>query len=44
MIDFQEIIAFLILFAAVFYLVQKFFWKKKNKKSCGTDDTCGDCH
>ncbi|WP_396178569.1 FeoB-associated Cys-rich membrane protein [Flavobacterium sp.] len=42
MMTFQEIIAFIILFAAVFFLARKFFWKKKKAKNCGTDD-CG-CH
>ncbi|MDD2985676.1 FeoB-associated Cys-rich membrane protein [Flavobacterium sp.] len=39
---FQEIVAFIVLGIALFYLYKKFFWKKKNKKSCGEDD-CG-CH
>jgi F0F1-type ATP synthase membrane subunit b/b' len=39
----QEILAFIILFAAVFFLVKKFFWKKSSK-NCGTDDGCGACH
>ncbi len=39
---FQEIAAFIVLGFALFYLIKKFFWKKKNKKSCGEDD-CG-CH
>ncbi len=42
MIEIQEILAFIVLFAAIFFLIKKFFWKK-NKKSCGTDDNCG-CH
>ena len=44
MFDTQEIIAFLILFAAILFLARKFFWKKKGGKSCGTDDECGGCH
>jgi len=36
----QEIAAFAILAAAVFFLVRKFLWKKKDK-GCGPD--CG-CH
>jgi hypothetical protein len=39
----QEILAFIVLFAAIFFLVKKFFWNKKGKKGCGTDDNCG-CH
>ncbi|WP_368738868.1 FeoB-associated Cys-rich membrane protein [Escherichia coli] len=27
---------------AIFFLVRKFFWKKKKGKNCGSDD-CG-CH
>jgi uncharacterized protein YpmB len=36
----QEIIAFIILFLAVAFLIKKFFWKSKNKKDCG-DGNCG---
>lgn len=37
----QEIIAFGLLFIAIAFLVQKFFWKKKaKKKNCGDSD-CG---
>ncbi|URC15028.1 FeoB-associated Cys-rich membrane protein [Flavobacterium sp. B183] len=36
----QEIIAFIILFIAVGYLIKKFFWKSKKKKDCG-DHNCG---
>lgn len=43
MIGIQEILAFIVLFAAIFFLVKKFFWKKKDEKGCGTDDNCG-CH
>jgi glycopeptide antibiotics resistance protein len=38
----QEIVAFIILGFALFYLFRKFFWKKKNKKNCGPNDC--DCH
>ncbi|AUC82897.1 FeoB-associated Cys-rich membrane protein [Lacinutrix sp. Bg11-31] len=38
----QNIIVFIILSFAVGFLVKKYFWKKKSKKACGTDD-CG-CH
>nr|WP_294926979.1 FeoB-associated Cys-rich membrane protein [uncultured Flavobacterium sp.] len=36
----QEIIAFIILFLAVAFLIRKFFWKSKKKKDCG-DGNCG---
>ncbi|OMQ12396.1 FeoB-associated Cys-rich membrane protein [[Flexibacter] sp. ATCC 35103] len=36
----QEIIAFVILFIAVGFLVRKFLWKSKKKKDCG-DGNCG---
>jgi len=38
---FQEIIAYIILGAAVIFLIKKFFFKKKSDKDCGGD--CG-CH
>ena len=38
----QEIIAFVLLGIALFFLVKKYFWKKKSDKNCGSDD-CG-CH
>jgi len=38
----QNIIVFIILGIALAFLIKKFFWKKKTKKACGTDD-CG-CH
>ncbi|HLA55821.1 MAG TPA: hypothetical protein VK623_06955 [Flavobacterium sp.] len=38
----QQIIAFTALALAIFFLAKKFFWKKKSKKDCGSDD-CG-CH
>ncbi|HOZ74250.1 MAG TPA: FeoB-associated Cys-rich membrane protein [Flavobacterium sp.] len=38
----QEILAYIILAAAIFFLVRKFLWKKKNEKNCGEGD-CG-CH
>ncbi|HBI00746.1 MAG: FeoB-associated Cys-rich membrane protein [Bacteroidetes bacterium HGW-Bacteroidetes-23] len=42
MIDFQEIIAFIILGIAIVVLYFHFFGKKKSKKNCSSDD-CG-CH
>ncbi|WGD35666.1 FeoB-associated Cys-rich membrane protein [Olleya sp. YS] len=38
----QNIIVFSILGFALFFLWKKYFFKKKSKKACGTDD-CG-CH
>lgn len=38
----QEILAYIILAAAIFFLVRKFFWKKRKDKNCGDGD-CG-CH
>ncbi|WP_299883958.1 FeoB-associated Cys-rich membrane protein [uncultured Lacinutrix sp.] len=38
----QNILVFTTLAFALLFLVKKFFWKKKTKKACGTDD-CG-CH
>lgn len=38
----QEILAYSILAVAIFFLVRKFFWKKKKDKNCGNGD-CG-CH
>jgi len=38
----QNILAITAVLLAIGFLVKKFFWKKKSKKSCGTDD-CG-CH
>lgn len=38
----QNIIALIILGFAVFYLIKKFFFKKKSDKNCGNDG-CG-CH
>jgi hypothetical protein len=40
--DFQEKLVYLIVLAAIGFLVRKFFWKSKSKKNCG-DDGCG-CH
>jgi hypothetical protein len=41
--DFQEVIAFIALGFAVFFLCKKFFFKKKKSdKNCGGDD-CS-CH
>ncbi|MGK4566618.1 FeoB-associated Cys-rich membrane protein [Flavobacterium sp. 3HN19-14] len=38
----QEILALSALAIAIFFLSKKFFFKKKSKKNCGSDD-CG-CH
>lgn len=38
----QEILAFIVLGFALFYLIKKFLWKNKNKKKCGPNDC--DCH
>ena len=38
----QQIIAFLILGVAIYFLYNKFFGAKKSKKDCGSND-CG-CH
>jgi hypothetical protein len=38
----QNILVFTTVALAIGFLVKKFFWKKKAKESCGTDD-CG-CH
>lgn len=38
----QNTIAFTAVLLAVAYIMKKYFWKKKAKKACGTDD-CG-CH
>lgn len=34
----QEVLAFIVLGIALVYLFRKFFWKKKEKKSCGHDE------
>lgn len=39
MIDFQQIAVYVILAAAVLFLIRKYLWKKK-KKNCGGPD-CG---
>ncbi|MDO5608800.1 MAG: FeoB-associated Cys-rich membrane protein [Capnocytophaga sp.] len=40
--DFQSIIAYLLVAAAIFFLAKKFFFKSKSKGKCGTDDCkCG---
>ncbi len=41
----QNIIAFTILGLAIVYLIRKYIWnpKKKKSKNCGGDDGCG-CH
>jgi hypothetical protein len=36
----QQIIAFSLLGLALFYLIKKFFFKKKSDKNCGSGD-CG---
>jgi large-conductance mechanosensitive channel len=36
----QEIIAFVILALALFFLIKKFFFKKNKAKGCGDND-CG---
>ena len=41
MMDLQQIVAFVILFAAIVFLVKKFFWKKKKDSNCGNGDDCG---
>ncbi len=38
--DIQDIITYVILIAAVAFLAKKFFFKKKNKKGCGSDHNC----
>lgn len=38
----QQILTYVFLVAALVFLYQKFFGKKKPKKNCGNDD-CG-CH
>ena len=38
--DYQQIIAYIILGFAVFYLLKKFVFKSKKKKDCGTDCGC----
>ncbi|WP_318909036.1 FeoB-associated Cys-rich membrane protein [Bizionia paragorgiae] len=38
----QNILAFTVLACALAFLIRKFFWKKKTKKACRTND-CG-CH
>ena len=40
--DIQEILAFSALIIAIDFLLKKFIWKPKSKKSCGSED-CG-CH
>ncbi|PZD77456.1 FeoB-associated Cys-rich membrane protein [Mesonia sp. K7] len=41
----QEILVILTFLAAVFYIVQKFFWKKPaSKKVCGSENTNCGCH
>jgi len=41
--EFQNILVYLIVLAAVVYLVKKFFLKKKNRNAAGCDSGCG-CH
>ncbi|WP_452230691.1 MULTISPECIES: FeoB-associated Cys-rich membrane protein [unclassified Lacinutrix] len=38
----QDILVFSTVLLAVAFIVKKYFYKKKSKKACGTDD-CG-CH
>ena len=38
----QNILVFLAVLLAIGFIVKKYFYKKKAKKACGTDD-CG-CH
>jgi len=39
---FQEILVYIALFFAIGFLIKKFFWKKRTKKSkpCGDDCAC----
>nr|WP_255318090.1 FeoB-associated Cys-rich membrane protein [Capnocytophaga stomatis] len=39
----QEIIAYVLVLIAVFFLVKKFFLTNKKKKSCGKDDNQCKC-
>jgi hypothetical protein len=41
--DLQQILVYLSLFIAVFFLIKKFFWKKRDKKSKSCGDDCA-CH
>lgn len=36
----QDIITYAIVVLAVAFLVKKFFFKKKSKKGCGSDNNC----
>lgn len=36
----QEILAYIILAAAIFFLVRQLFWRKKKGNDCGNGD-CG---
>jgi len=38
--ELQEIIIYIVLALAVFFLARKFFWKKKNDKNCGGGCGC----
>jgi hypothetical protein len=38
--DFQQIIAYIILGIAIFYLLKKFVFKTKKGNDCGTDCGC----
>nr|WP_152975581.1 FeoB-associated Cys-rich membrane protein [Lacinutrix himadriensis] len=38
----QDILVFSTVLLAVAFILKKYFYKKKSKKACGTDD-CG-CH
>lgn len=39
----QEILVYITLAIAVGFLIKKFFWKKKDKKSTPCNDDCA-CH
>lgn len=41
----QNILVFLAVAGALYFLFGKYFIKKKKgKKDCGGDDSCGSCH
>jgi len=40
----QEILVYIAVGFAIFFLIYKFLWKNKSKKNCGTDENCGSCH
>lgn len=41
--DFQKILVYITLAIALGFLIRKFLWKKKSKKSGSCGDDCG-CH